>query len=85
MVYGAGLTTGVVPDPVIGQLHGVGVLCLLKVLVRVPTHVTPAPNVPTDETYPKVLHNRRSNTTEVQGRKKGTPRSYFRRSNTADF
>lgn len=39
----------------VGQLHGVGVLGLLEVLVSVSAHVPPAADVPTDQADPKVL------------------------------
>lgn len=54
-----GTTSSVVPDSVIGQLHGVGVLGLLEVLVGVSAHVAPAADVPTDEAYPEILQNRK--------------------------
>lgn len=56
---GAGrLTPGVVPDAVIGELHGVRVLRLLKVLVGVAADVAPAADVPADQTDPQVLQHR---------------------------
>jgi len=41
------LTSSVVPDPVVGQLHCVGVLGLLEVFVSVSTHVPATAYVPT--------------------------------------
>lgn len=56
---GAGrLTPGVVPDAVVGELHGVRVLRLLKVLVGVAADVAPAADVPADQTDPQVLKHR---------------------------
>jgi hypothetical protein len=34
-------TSSIVPDSMVGELHGVCVLGLLKVLVSMPTHVPP--------------------------------------------
>lgn len=51
---GAG-TSGVVPHPVVGELHGVRVLRLLKVLVGVTADVAAAADVSADETDPQVL------------------------------
>lgn len=48
-------TSGVVPDAVVGQLHGVGVLRLLKVLVGMATDVPATPNMATDQADPQVL------------------------------
>lgn len=55
---GCRLTPGVVPDAVIGELHGVRVLRLLKVLVGVAADVAPAADVPADQTDPQVLQHR---------------------------
>ena len=48
-------TSGVVPHAVVGQLHGVGVLRLLKVLVGVAADVAAAADVPADQADPQVL------------------------------
>ncbi len=48
-------TSSVVPDPVIGQLHGVSVLRFLKVLVGMTTNVASAADVTADETDPQIL------------------------------
>lgn len=48
-------TSCVVPDPVIGQLHGVSVLRFLEVLVRVTADVAAAADVSADETDPQIL------------------------------
>lgn len=39
----------------VGELHSVRVLCLLKVLVGVPADVATAADVPADQTYPQIL------------------------------
>lgn len=52
------LTPSVVPDAVVGELHGVRVLRLLKVLVGVAAHVAPAADVPADQTDPQVLQHK---------------------------
>lgn len=53
------LTSSVVPDSVVGQLHCVGVLGLLKVFVSVSAHVAAAADVPTYQTDPEVLPRER--------------------------
>lgn len=48
-------TSCVVPDTVVGELHSVGMLCFLKVLVGMPANVATATDVPADQTNPQVL------------------------------
>ena len=48
-------TSCVIPDSVVGELHGVSVLCFLKVLVGMSADVATATNVPADQTNPQVL------------------------------
>ena len=48
-------TSSIVPDPVVGELHGICVLGLLEVLVSVSTHVPPTAYVAAYQTNPEVL------------------------------
>lgn len=48
-------TSCVVPDSVVGELHSVRMLCLLKVLVGMPADVATTSDVPADQTNPQVL------------------------------
>lgn len=48
-------TSGVVPDAVVGELHGIGVLRLLEVLVGMATDVAATPDMATDQADPQVL------------------------------
>lgn len=50
-----GLTACVVPDSVVGELHSICVLCLLKVLVGVSADVAATSDVSADQTNPEVL------------------------------
>lgn len=61
------LTPSVVPDAVVGELHGVRVLCLLKVLVGVAADVAPAADVPADQTDPQVLQHTGSSGGQLWG------------------
>lgn len=45
-------TSCVIPDSLVSQLHGVGVLCLLKVLVGVATDVAAASDVAANQADP---------------------------------
>lgn len=53
------LTSSIIPDSVVGQLHCIGVLGLLKVLVGMATHIPTTAYVPTDQTDPEVLSRER--------------------------
>lgn len=35
-----GFTSSIVPDPMVGELHGIGVLGFLKVLISVSTYIS---------------------------------------------
>lgn len=64
---GVQLTPSIVPDAVVGELHGVRVLRLLKVLVGVAADVAPAADVPADQTDPQVLQHKGSSGGQLWG------------------
>lgn len=52
------ITSCVVPDSVVGELHRVRMLRLLKVLVGMPANVATTADVAADQTNPQVLQKK---------------------------
>lgn len=60
------LTSSIIPDSVVGQLHCIGVLGLLKVLVGMATHIPATAYVPTYQTDPEVLSKERESSVHAR-------------------
>jgi len=60
------LTSSIIPDSVVGQLHCIGVLGLLKVLVGMATHIPATAYVPTYQTDPEVLSKERESSVRAR-------------------
>lgn len=53
-------TSCIVPHTVVGELHGVCMLCFLKVLVGMSADIAATADVPADQTNPEVLKREKS-------------------------